>query len=158
MDFPCLLVVCGRVGLGGAWDALWASWPANHLPQPFLALLPGRKGFVALLLGLLPPVPLGRQFVLHPLERLFDSLLLVGHTQDRLIPGEPLMGQFGLEVADRRLRLLKQVFRLLAGLDLLPQSLPRRVELVGVDTVVLIPVDDRDRHLAIADKTPTMWR
>jgi hypothetical protein len=36
--------------------------------------------------------------------------------------------------------------------------LPRRVELVGVDIVVLIPVDDRDRHLAIADKTPTMWR
>jgi hypothetical protein len=68
------------------------------------------------------------------------------------------MGQFGLEVADRRLSLLKQVFRLFSGLDLLPQSLPRRVELVGVGTIILIPTDDRDRHLAIADETPTLRR
>ena len=68
------------------------------------------------------------------------------------------MGQFGLEVVDRRLSLLEQMFRLLSGLHLLPQSLPRRVELVGVDTVILIPTDDRDRHLAIADETPTVWR
>ena len=68
------------------------------------------------------------------------------------------MGQFGLEVADRRLSLLKEVFRLFSGLYLLPQSLPRRVELVGVGTIVLIPANDRDRHLAIADETPTLWR
>jgi hypothetical protein len=95
---------------------------------------------------------------LHSLERLFDNLLLAVRTLDRFIPGEPVMGHFGLEVADRRLSLLKQVLRLFSGLDLLPQSLPRRVELVGVGTVILIPTDDRDRPLAIADETPTLWR
>ena len=68
------------------------------------------------------------------------------------------MGQLGLEVADRRLSLLEQMFRVLSGLDLLPQSLPRCVELVGAGTTVLIPVEDRDRNLAIADETPTLWR
>jgi hypothetical protein len=92
------------------------------------------------------------------LERLFDNLHLADHTLDRLIPGEPLMGQFGLEVANRRLSLLKQVFRLLAGFDLLSQSLPRCVELVGAGTTVLIPVKDRDRNLAITDETPTLRR
>jgi hypothetical protein len=68
------------------------------------------------------------------------------------------MGQFGLEVVDRRLSLLKQVFRLLSGLDLLSQGLPRCVELVGAGTTVLIPVKDRDRNLAITDETPTLRR
>jgi hypothetical protein len=40
----------------------------------------------------------------------------------------------------------------------LSQSLPRCVELVGAGTTVLIPVKDRDRHLAVADKAPTLWR
>ena len=66
------------------------------------------------------------------------------------------MGHFGLEVTDRRLSLLEPVFRLLSGLDLLPQSLPRRVELVGVGTVILIPTDDRDWNLAITDETPPL--
>jgi hypothetical protein len=34
------------------------------------------------------------------------------------------------------------MFRALSGLDLLTQSLPRCVELVGVDTIILIPTDD----------------
>jgi len=38
------------------------------------------------------------------------------------------MSQFGLKVADRRLPLL---FRALSFRDPLPQSLPRRIELVG---------------------------
>jgi hypothetical protein len=130
----------------------------KHLLYPPLGLLAAGNGIIALVLGLLPAIPFDRQFVLHPLEGLLDNLLLTDHPLDRLIPGEPLMGQFGLEVADRRLSLLEPVFRLLSGLDLLPQSLPRRVELVGVGTVVLIPTDDRDRHLAIADETPTLWR
>ena len=68
------------------------------------------------------------------------------------------MGQLGLEVSDGRLSLLEKMFRLLSGLDLLSQSLPRCVELVGAGTIVLIPADDRDRHLAIADEAPTLWR
>jgi hypothetical protein len=40
------------------------------------------------------------------------------------------MSQFGLKVADRRLT-LGQTFRALSFRDLLPQSLPRRIELVG---------------------------
>jgi hypothetical protein len=66
------------------------------------------------------------------------------------------MGQFGLEVMDRRLSLLEETFRALSGLDLLPQGLPRCVELVGVDTVILISTDDRDWNLAITDETPTL--
>jgi len=130
----------------------------QHLSQPLLGLLTACNGVIALLLGLLLAVPPHGQFLLRPLEGLLDNLLVADHTLDRLIPGELLMGQFGLEIADRRLRLLEEMFGALSGLDLLPKSLPRRFELVGVGTVVLIPVDDRDRHLAIADKTPTMWR
>ena len=106
----------------------------QSLPQPLLGLLAGCNGVIALLLGLLPAVPLGGQFVLHPLESLFDNLLLAVRPLDRLIPGEPLMGQFGLEVVDRRLGLLEQMFRMLSCRDLLPQSLPRCVELVGAGT------------------------
>jgi hypothetical protein len=48
------------------------------------------------------------------------------------------------------------MFGALSGLDLVPQGLPRYVELVGVGTVILIPPDDRDRHLAIAGEAPTL--
>ena len=130
----------------------------HRVTQPLLGLLAGCNGVIALLLGLLPAVPLDRQFVLHPLERLFDNLHLAFHTTDRLPVRDALMGQLGLEVVGRRLSLLEKVFRALSGLDLLPQSLPRCVELVGVGTIVLIPVKDRDRNLAIADETPTLWR
>jgi hypothetical protein len=68
------------------------------------------------------------------------------------------MGQFGLEVVDRRLSLPEETFRAFSGLDLLAQSLPRRVEVVGVDTVILIPTDDQNWNLAITDETPTLWR
>jgi hypothetical protein len=79
----------------------------GHLQQPLLGLLAACNGFVALLLDLLPAVPLDRQFVLHPLESLLDNLLLTVCTLDRLVPGESLMGHFGLEVVDRRLSLLE---------------------------------------------------
>ncbi len=128
----------------------------QHLPHPLLGLLARCNGVIALLLGLLPAVLLNRQFVLRPLQGLFDSLLLAVRTPDRLISGEPLMRQVGLEVTDRRLGLLEQMFRVLACHDLLPQSLPRCVELVGAGAVILIPVDHRDRNLAIADETPTL--
>jgi hypothetical protein len=130
----------------------------KHLLYSPLGLLAAGNGIIALVLGLLPAIPFDRQFVLHPLESLLDKLLLAVRTLDRLIPGEPLMGQFGLKVVDRRLSLLEEMFRALSGLDLLPQGLSRCIELVGVGTVVLIPTDDRDRHLAIADETPTLWR
>jgi hypothetical protein len=67
------------------------------------------------------------------------------------------MGQFGLEVADRRLHLLEPMFRVLSRGDLLVQSLSRCVELVGAGAVILIPVDHRDTNLAITDETPTLW-
>ena len=71
MDFPSPLVA-----VSAAWDAFWTSWVRQHLPQPLLGLLAGCNGVIALLLGLLPAAPLDRQFVLHPLEGLFDNLLL----------------------------------------------------------------------------------
>jgi hypothetical protein len=71
---------------------------------------------------------------------------------------DALVGQLGLEVSDGRLSLLEKVFRTLSGLDLLPQSRPRCVELVGAGTTVPIPVKERDRNLAITDETPTLWR
>jgi hypothetical protein len=67
------------------------------------------------------------------------------------------MGQFGLEVVDRRLGLLEQVLCMLSCRDLLPQSLPCRFESIGAGCVALIPVDDRDRNLAIPDEAPTLW-
>jgi hypothetical protein len=112
----------------------------------------------AFLLGASPEVPLGGQFHPHALESLFDNLLLAVRAPNRLIPGEPLMGQLGLEVVDRRLSVLEQMFRTLWCDSLLPQSLPRCVELVGVGTVILIPADDRDRNLAIAEETPMFSR
>ena len=102
-------------------------------------------------------VPLGGQFLLHPLESLFDNPLLAVRTLNRLIPGEPLMGQFGLEVVDRRLGLLEQMLCMLSCRDLLPQSLPCCFERIGAGCVTLIPVDDRDRNLAIPDEAPTLW-
>jgi hypothetical protein len=129
----------------------------HHLLHPLLGLLAGCYSPIALLLSLLAAVPLDRQFVLHPLKSLFDNLLLADRTLERLIPGEPLMGQFGLEVADRRLHLLEPMFRVLSRGDLLVQSLSRCVELVGAGAVILIPVDHRDTNLAITDETPTLW-
>jgi hypothetical protein len=130
----------------------------DGVTRPLLGLLAGCNGVIALLLGLLPAAPLGRQFVLHPLERLFDSLHLAFHPTDRFLVRDALVGQLGLEVSDGRLSLLEEVFRLLSGLDVLSQSLPRCVELVGAGTTVLIPVKDRDRNLAITDETPTLRR
>ena len=101
--------------------------------------------------------PLGGQFLPHALESLFDNLLLAVRALNRLIPGEPLMGQFGLEVVDRRLGLLEQMLCMLSCRDLLPQSLPCRFERIGAGCVTLIPVDDRDRNLAIPDEAPTLW-
>jgi hypothetical protein len=105
----------------------------------------------------LPPIPLDGQFLPHPLESLFDNLLLAVHALNRLILGEPLMCEFGLEVVDRRLSLLEQMLYMLSGRDLLPQSLPCRFERVGARCITLIPVDDLDRNLAIPDEPPTLW-
>jgi hypothetical protein len=44
-----------------------------------------------------------------------------------------------------------------SGRDLLPQRLPSRFERIGAKCVTLIPVDDRDRDLAIPDEAPTLW-
>ena len=98
------------VRLGAAWDAFWAFWGREHLPQPLLGFLAGRNGVIALLLGLLPTVSLNLQFVPRPLEGLFDKLPLAVRTQDRLAPGKPLVGQFCLEVMDRRLSLVEEMF------------------------------------------------
>ena len=51
---------------------------------------------------------------------------------------------------------LEQMFGTLSGLDLLPQSLPRYVQLVGAGAVVLISVDRGDGNVAIADETPML--
>jgi hypothetical protein len=72
----------------------------RHLQQPLLGLLPGCNGFIVLLLSLLPAGSLHGQFVLHTLESLLDNLPLAVRTLDSLIPGEPLMGQLGLEIVD----------------------------------------------------------
>ena len=37
---------------------------------------------------------------------------------------------------------------------LLAQSLPRRVELVPPGTILMIPMNNGDSHIAIANKTP----
>ena len=52
------------------------------------------------------------------------------------------MGQLGLEVTDRLLSFLEQLFRTLSCRDLLPQSLPRCVELVGAGSIIPVPLDD----------------
>ena len=65
--------------------------------------------------------------------------------------------EFGLEVVDRRLGLLEPMLCMLSCRDLLPQSLPCRSERIGAGCVALIPVDDRDRDLAIPDEAPTLW-
>jgi hypothetical protein len=82
----------------------------EHLPQPLLGFLAGRNGVIALLLGLLPTVSLNLQFVPRPLEGLFHKLPLAVRTQDRLAPGKPFVGQFCLEVMDRRLSLVEEMF------------------------------------------------
>lgn len=107
------------------WDGFRAAWATSTSCSRSLA---GSKGVIALLLGLLSPVRLDRQFVLHSLESLFDNLLLAVRTLDRLISGKALMGQIRLEVPDRRLGLLEQMFRMFSCLDLLgaePVSLRR---------------------------------
>jgi hypothetical protein len=98
------------VGLGAGWDALRAFSGARAHPQPLLGFLAGRNGVIALLLGLLPTVSLNLQFVPRPLEGLFHKLPLAVRTQDRLAPGKPLVGQFCLEVMDRRLSLVEEMF------------------------------------------------
>ena len=122
-----------------------------------LGLLAGCNSFIVLLLSLLPVGSLHGQFILHTLESLLDNLPLAVRTLDRLLPGEPLMGQFGLEVVDRRLGLLEPMLCMLSCRDLLPQSLPCRFERIGAGCVTLIPMDDRDRDLAIPDEAPTLW-
>ena len=156
----CFPYRCRRLDRSWAWGTpgmLPGILGGQHLPHPLLSLLAGCNGVIALLLGLLPAIPLGGQFLPHALESLFDNLLLAVHALNRLIPGEPLMGQFGLEVVDRRLGLLEQMLCMLSCRDLLPQSLPCRFERIGAGCVTLIPVDDRDRNLAIPDEAPTLW-
>ena len=102
-----------------------ASLALDRVTQPLLGLLAGGcNGVIALLLDLLPAAPLGRQFVLPPLERLSDSLHLAFHPTG-LPPRDALVRQLGLEVPDGRLSLLEKKFDTLSGLDLLSQSLPR---------------------------------
>jgi hypothetical protein len=45
---------------------------------------------------------------------------------------------------------------MLSGRNLLPLSLPCRFERIGAGCVTLIPMDDRDRNLAIPDEAPTV--
>jgi hypothetical protein len=129
----------------------------HHLSQPVLGLLAGNNGLIALLLGLLPMVPLDRQFVLHSLENLFCRPLLSAQTLSRLLLGDPFVCQLGLEVVHRHLGFLEEMFRVLACGDLLSQRLTRCVELVGAGTVFLIPVDHQNRAFAIPDEAPTLW-
>jgi len=139
-----------RHGLGGRQGWRPGILGRQHLPQPLLGLLAGYNRPTALLLDLVPAVPLDCQFLPHPLESLFEKLLLSVHALNRLIPGEPLMDQFGLEVVDRRLGLLEQMLCMLSCDDLRAQSLP-------CGSVTLIPVDDRDRELTIPNEAPTLW-
>jgi len=67
------------------------------------------------------------------------------------------MGQFGLEVVDRPLGLVEQLLCMLSCPDLLPQRLPCCFERIGAGCVTVIPVDDRDRNLAIPHEAPTLW-
>ena len=146
--------VRGLAGRGGQLPGILGS---QHLPQPLLSLLAGYNGLVPFLVGASPELPLGGQFLPHALESLFDNLLLAVRALNRLIPGEPLMGQFGLEVVDRRLGLLEQMLCMLSGRDLLPQSQTCRFERIGAGCISLIAMDDRDRNLAIPDEAPTLW-
>jgi hypothetical protein len=41
--------------------------------------------------------------------------------------------------------------------DLPTQSQPCHFERIDVGRATLIPVDDRDRNLAILDEAPTLW-
>jgi hypothetical protein len=147
--YRCRRLVC-------SWDWMTPGTASGHplshqhLPQPLLGLLAGCNRPTALLLDLVPAVPLDCQFLPHPLESLFEKLLLAVHALNRLIPGEPLMDQFGLEVVNRRLGLLEQMLCMLSCDDLRAQSLP-------CGCVTLIPVDDRDRDLTIPNEAPTLW-
>jgi hypothetical protein len=123
-----LRVPLGSVSVSGSWPAAraWASPPpgtpsgyrGHHRlppladtsraalqrrdqepgPTPLIGLRAGCNGLIALLLGLLAADALDRHFLLHHLHSQFGNLLLAIHTLDRLILGEPPMGQFGLEV------------------------------------------------------------
>ena len=65
---------CGSsVDRGTAGGRLQGILDHQRLPQPLLGLLTGYGYFIALLLGLLPAVPLDRQFILRPLERLLGN-------------------------------------------------------------------------------------
>ena len=100
--------------------------------------------YIAILLSLLPGGALRRQLVLQAAKCLVLS--------------DPLMGQLGLKRLDRRSCFLKQVLRPLACGDLLVQGLPRSGDLIDARAIIVVVVDESDRHLAIADKATTVWR
>ena len=141
----------------GREDAFWTSRVAQHLQQPLLGLLAVCNGFIALLLGLLPARPLAanssrtlwrtRSTTCLSLSARWIASSLASRSWANLV-----------WIVDRRLCLLKQMLSTLACCGLLTQSLPCRFERIGAGCVTLIPMDDRDRNLAIADETPMFSR
>jgi hypothetical protein len=68
---------------------------------------------------------------------------------------DPFVRQMGLEVLYRGLRLLQLPLRVLACGDLVLKRLPRLIELIRPATLIVLMMQDRDRHLTVADE-PSM--
>ena len=101
---------------------------------------------------------LSLQFVARSLQGLLSNFRLSLRSLDSLsyfVPAETLVGQFRLKVTDHALCFGQQALGTLSAFLLFPKALPRCFKLIASMPIalVVIAMNDGDRHLTIADKT-----
>ena len=98
------------VRLGAAWDAFWAFWGAstsrNRSWASWRAAMASSRSCSAFCRQFRSTSSSSRALW----RACSHKLPLAVRTQDRLAPGKPLVGQFCLEVMDRRLSLVEEMF------------------------------------------------
>jgi hypothetical protein len=127
----------------------------HRVAQPILRHLTRGNGLIALLFCLLVGMALGIQFLACRLKCLLDFQPRRLRLLRGLMRRDPLVRQMGLEVLYRGLRLLQLPLRVLACGDLVLKRLPRLIELIRPATLIVLMMQDRDRHLTVADE-PSM--
>jgi hypothetical protein len=91
------------------------------------------------------------------LKHLLDAFPIGLHTSGGFLPGETLMSQRGLKLAHLSLRLLQRSFGMFACGSLSSDCLSSRIERIAVTIrLMLAPLNDFNRHLAIANKFPSI--
>jgi hypothetical protein len=141
------------------WLGRPVSGPGGHcIPNTPLGLLATSQSRRKRILGSAPSQTLGDQFSLRCLLSLYSRLRLGLRTLDSLqsfIFGQTLMGQLGLKIADRNLRIWQRSLSAFSRCCFGSDGLPSRVELVGAMFTVrlVIPANDGDRHFAVANKS-----